>query len=189
MTKIFIDKNVYQYDDLFKEEIHFVDNENEIILLQAGSGDLYFSSLSYDKLIEMEIDKFNNYQAYMIFDNLYNRVKNSDEKKIDRDDICRDMLFDGEIISFKSDAPANEYMDEEFKYCYLNIYKEEDKYLLKFINDYPNENYSLNINTDRSRYGPYRFTFVKLYRELSNIDNQITIDEYLYKKKILERKN
>lgn len=185
MTKIKIDKSDSGFRDIYDDEIIFIDDKNKIFFHQAGSGDLYFSSWSHDPEINMEIDKFDNYKVYMCFDSLYNKIKRGIE--YDPYNYYKDQLFDGKIISYKSDA-YSEFMCDEKKYCYLNIYKLEDKYLLKFINESKTSSYSLNINTDRSRYGGYRILFMELYRDLASIDNQITIDEYLYKQKVLERK-
>jgi hypothetical protein len=185
MTKIKIEKNDSSFSDIYDDVIIFSDDKNEIIFYQAGSGDLYFSSWSDDSEINMEIDKFDNYKVYMCFDNLYNKIKKGIE--YDPYNYYRNKLFDGKIISYQSDA-YSEFMCDEEKYCYLNIYKLEDKYLLKFINEAKNLFYSLSINTNRSRYGGYKILFMELYRDLSNIDNQITIDEYLYKQKVRERK-
>lgn len=45
----------------------------------------------------------------------------------------------------------------------------------------------IEINTDRSRYGPLRFPIWILFKRLNEIFepyHQITIDEYLYKKSL-----
>ncbi len=185
MTKVKIDKNDNTLYGIYDDIIIFSDNNNDIFFHQAGSGDLYFSSWSHDSEINIEIDKFDNYKVYMCFDSLYNKIEEG--LPYDLNNYYKNQLFNGEVISYQSDA-YDEIIDNEKKYRYLNIYKLNDKFLLRFINNIPDTMYSLVINTDRSRYGPYRLLFMELYRDLANLDNQITIDEYLYKQKVLERK-
>ena len=160
---------------------------------QAGSGDLYFVVYNHEKINEMSIDKFDNYNLYLLVDKLYNSIVTSnfikDFKKYKEYYLqYRNNLYNGEKISFQSDAPINEGFGDEFIYNYLDIIKKEDSYLLRFMNNYSDTfMYSLNINTDRSRYGIYMLPFMQFYRDLKQIDNQMTIDEYLYREKVLKK--
>ena len=184
MTKIIIKEIPKAMFDTSNKAVVFYDDNNKIMFSQAGSGDLAFSSFSHDSQMNMEIDKFNNYKVYMCFDELYNKLKNGN---LDGDGYFRNMLFKNDVVCYKSDGFVSE-RNGEVLYCYLDIYKLDDKYLLKFLNEDPRERYCLEINTDRCKYGPYSFLFVDLFKSLINMDKQITIDEYIYKQKVLERK-
>ena len=186
MTDIKI-KEIYKaMFDTSNKAVIFISGDNTIMFSQGGSGDLAFSSFSHESQINIEIDKSENYKVYMCFEQLYNKIKN-DEIPLDTDNYYQSMIFKNGVISYKSDGFISE-KNGELLYCYLDIYKLDDKYLLKFTNDDSKERYCLEINTDRSKYGPCRFLFVELFKNLIKIDNQITIDEYLYKQKVLGRK-
>ena len=86
-------------------------------------------------------------------------------------------LYEKGYFSWKSDAPSNE---EDWKnkngfiYNYFNILKTEEGYQLEFINNIKKCNFSVEVNTDRSRYGMIRFEVFKFFKNLENVINQVS---------------
>lgn len=185
----FFDCNKYSYE-------FYIENA-KILFYQAGSRDLMFSvySKEYIKEFDLEIKEEDNYLLYRLVDKLYYSIttrKFLDYKENRVDSFNFKDLYDGEKITWKSDAPINENSyNEEFKYNYLNIYKEHDKYVFKFINNSDMKYFTIEFNTDRSRYERFVYPFMIFLQDLEEITEpyrQIDIDEYLHGEKIKKKK-
>lgn len=185
----FYDCNKYSYE--------FSLENVKILFYQAGSRDLMFNVYpkEYIKEFDLEIKEEDNYLLYRLVDKLYYSIttrKFLDYKEDRVDSFNFKDLYDGEKITWKSDAPINENSyNEEFKYNYLNIYKEHDKYVFKFIDNSDMKRFTIEFNTDRSRYERFVYPFMIFLQDLEEITEpyrQIDIDEYLHEEKIMKKK-
>lgn len=185
------------FTDCSKYNYEFYIENAKILFYQAGSRDLMFSvySKEYIKEFNLEIKEEDNYLLYRLVDKLYYSIttrKFLDYKENRVDSFNFKDLYDGEKITWKSDAPINENSyNEEFKYNYLNIYKEHDKYVFKFINNSDMKYFTIEFNTDRSRYERFVYPFMIFLQDLEEITEpyrQIDIDEYLHEEKIMKKK-
>ena len=181
----------------YQHEVKIIDMDVKILFYQAGSRDIMFSIYPkvYNKEFNLEITKDDDYLLYNLVNKLYDSITTKKfldypEDRVDSFDF-KD-LYDGEKITWKSDAPVNENSyNEEFKYNYLNIYKENEKYIFKFINNSVMNCYTIEFNTDRSRYERFVYPFIIFFNDLEKIIEpyrQIDIDEYLHYEKIKKKK-
>ena len=92
-------------------------------------------------------------------------------------------LFSNGYFSWKSDAPANEgeWARNPFIYNYLNIKPNDNSYRFEFINNINKPFFNVEVNTDRSRYGKYRFYVVDFFKELGNTCEEIEDKEEVRK--------
>lgn len=185
------------FNDCSKYNYEFSLENAKILFYQAGSRDLMFSVYpkEYIKEFDLEIKEEDNYLLYRLVDKLYYSIttrKFLDYKENRVDSFNFKDLYDGEKITWKSDAPINENSyNKEFKYNYLNIYKEQDKYMFKFINNSDMNYFTIEFNTDRSRYERFVYPFMIFFQDLEEITEpyrQIDIDEYLHEEKIMKKK-
>lgn len=185
------------FNDCSKYNYEFYIENARVLFYQAGSRDLMFSvySKEYIKEFDLEIKEEDNYLLYKLVDKLYYSIttrKFLDYKENRVDSFNFKDLYDGEKITWKSDAPINENSyNEEFKYNYLNIYKEHDKYVFKFINNSDMKYFTIEFNTDKSRYERFVYPFMIFLQDLEEITEpyrQIDIDEYLHEEKIMKKK-
>ena len=185
------------YIDCSKYNYEFFTEDVKILFYQAGSRDIMFSIYPkvYNKEFNLEITKDDDYLLYNLVNKLYDSITTKNfldypEDRVDSFDF--NDLYDGEKITWKSDAPVNENLyNEEFKYNYLNIYKENEKYIFKFINNSDMDCYTVEFNTDRSRYERFVYPFIIFFNDLEKITEpyrQIDIDEYLHYEKIKKKK-
>ena len=166
----------------------FTDNSNKVTFFQSGNMDLNFWCISKEKEFELIIDESENYGLYQLFKNLYTNLLYNYKEKYGYDE-----LFQNGYIYLQSDAPANEYSMDEFIYNYFKIdIDNENRYHMTFINNTDQVSFVVELNTDRSRYGILVYEFFKLLKgleELTEEYHQITIDEYLYQKKLTKNNN
>ena len=178
--------------DCCKYNYDFILDDSVIRFYQAGNRDLYFTCYSsdYKKEIDLNINIFENYQLYKELENLYFNLTNQDSESLVRKQAV-ESLFDGNFISWESDdcvdIPIN---DDDKIYNYLNIYKYENEFVLKFINNSKRKNFSVAFNTDRSKYGSLVYYFMDLLNKLEDVTeeyHQISIDEWLTVKKLSKK--
>lgn len=164
-----IGKSIHMNNNIEHGRIIFYSNRDRIFYTLSPSGDLYFSIYSRKEETGMVINKFDDYKLFMLADKLYNNIDKHDSKK----------------ISIKSDMPTDEFAyDKNYIYNYLDIYKGYNNYLFKFINN-DQSHYELCINANNTTYLKAFKTFMN---DLALLDDQMTIDEYLYKQKVLEKR-
>lgn len=172
--------NVIEYNyDCSANHFYFINDDAIVCFYQALNCDLVFSVYSFNNLnkIEFIISKTKFKKVYELIHNMLNEMHS-------REDILEyNKLFEKGYFSWKSDAPANEEAwtsNEEFVYNYLNIITTESAYKLEFINNTSNPRFSVEINTDRSRYGRMRFNIWDLYKKLENVcykDSKTTLND------------
>lgn len=188
-------------------------NSNKILTITFGGNlDLYWYLKSEEKreVDTFEITK-ENYFLYFLFDILYNDIVNcnifnvSSIEKIfvyslkelenlykSKEELNKKLLsseeykklYNGEYICWYSDDDSIEDAN------YVKIIKDDDKYILEFFSNFKSNTLWLS-NTIRfrnsgSRYMPFNMIFMEMYNSLCTSDydeNQIHIEEYLYKKK------
>lgn len=152
--------------------IIFYADKNRIFYTLTPSGDFYFS-IYFKKETIMYINKFDDYKLYMAADKLYNSIKSINSEATNRK------------VSIKSDIATEEIaFTYDYIFNYLDIYKSLDTYIFKFVNNSENH-YEFCISSDNKEYSQI---FKEFLNDINLIDDQITIDEYLYKQKILEKR-
>lgn len=188
-------------------------NSNKILTITFGGNlDLYWYLKSEEKreVDTFEITK-ENYFLYFLFDILYNDIVNCNLFKVYDEELSfvnsimelqkiynrkkelnkifseyeeYKRLYNGEYICWYSDDDSIEDAN------YVKIIKDDDKYILEFFSNFKSNTLWLS-NTIRfrnsgSRYMPFNMIFMEMYNSLCTSDydeNQIHIEEYLYKKK------
>ena len=92
-----------------------------------------------------------------------------------------EMLYENGYFSWKSDAPANEttYMwhNEDFKYHYFNIHQNADSYIFEFICSTETPYFTVEVNTDRSRYAELRFPIWEFFNKLDEVCENVDEDK------------
>ena len=177
-----------------------IDGNKEIYIFFAGTLDLYMLAC-IDKLlppnenitIDFDITK-ENYDLYLAFDKLYNRIVNSQAYSnpeiylVGKNEYDRLVDENKNIVWISDNGPA----DIEDR---LVISQEEDSYKLSFIrNDKPmdfgfksNSGIGIRFRNDGSRYNPFNCMFLELYENLQKINpeyHQISFEELEYKDKV-----
>lgn len=174
---------------------HFISDEAEMIFHQGGSFDLLFTVNPY------ELDKLKNEYTFIIkkseFKEVYDLITNmlksmkkqNDEwvKRIQAIGSSLEVmpeykeLFEKGYFSWKSDAPANEddLETQEKKYNYFSIIPHDDEYELVFIIGYKLSiwGFSVEVNTDRSRYNSLRFDVFTFFKKLEKVCEETSMEE------------
>jgi len=174
--KILVKEN--KQNDVHNISYYFKNDNGILNLYQAESGDLIFSACSYPnyhRKLDFEISKDEYYQLYMFLNDSLNKMKNKKDS---------DILFEKGFFSWQSDGPVCNY---------LNILEIKDTVILEMINNTKENQFSVEVNTDRSRYNDFRLDMIDLYTGLKEILNkpQISMEEYLYHedKKLVKKKD
>lgn len=175
---------VYQFDNV----------NDKITFYQSGNRDLNLSCYSKSKKVKMIISN-DEYLLYESVLKLWNNITTACFLKNMSDVYIKSYqreLYDGNRISWKSDAMIDEFSNvREKKYNYLNIYRTTDSFVFELINNSDNNNFVIEFNTDRSRYGSFVYAFWLFLQDLKEITEpyrQITIEEYLHEKTFLKKK-
>lgn len=182
-------KDNYTFDDCNSNLYELRTADLIVDFYQAGNRDLYFLCIPREDKKEniLEVNIMDNYMLYKVVDELYKDITDLSRYSKKTYYYMKDFqskLFNGKFISWESDDYAKECDDKKL-YNYLNIYKEKDKYILKFINNSDRPIFSISFNTDRSKYRPFVFTFVTFLTNLSKVTeeyHQIELEEYMIKK-------
>ena len=196
----------------FGYTINIYDSNKILTITFGGNLDLYWylSSKEKKEVDIFEITK-ENYFLYSLFDILYNDIVNCNSFKVYDEELSfvnsikelqkiynrkkelniifseyeeYKRLYNGEYICWYSDDDSIEDAN------YVKIIKDDDKYILEFFSNFKSNTLWLS-NTIRfrnsgSRYMPFNMIFMEMYNSLCTSDydeNQIHIEEYLYKKK------
>ena len=179
--------------DCCKYNYRFNLNDCFINFYQAGNRDLYFACFCKEmkKEIELKININEDYQLYKALEKLYSELTHIDENSSYLRKYEVNSLFNGKYISWESDECCQRIIDpEERTYNYLNIYKKEDEFILKFINNSNHKNFNVSFNTDRSKYYSLVYPFMGFMQNLENVtedNHQISIDEWLHTKKLIKK--
>ena len=196
----------------FGYTINIFDDNKILTITFGGNLDLYWylSSKEKKEVDTFEITK-ENYFLYSLFDILYNDIVNCNSFKVYDEELSfvnsikelqkiynrkkelnkifseyeeYKRLYNGEYICWYSDDDSIEDAN------YVKIIKDDYKYILEFFSNFKSNTLWLS-NTIRfrnsgSRYMPFNMIFMEMYNSLCTSDydeNQIHIEEYLYKKK------
>lgn len=204
-------KKIPNYLDKRQYDFKIIQDNKELNILFAGTGDLCFYVKKINFIDEIQIVNFEitdeNYELYSLFDRLYNTIINCDIYKIDEfDSEFRDpeeleekqiwydewnqelrehppynLIHDG-IISWRHDDQIFEEAN------ILNIYKEENKYRLEFILNSKEMSHLIDIRfrNSGSRYQPFNRVFMDLYMSLQFYGTP-QMEEYLSQKKYVKK--
>lgn len=192
--------------------IRIFDETLEFRIFFAGNFDLYwtlYTESNLEKEVLFTISK-ENYYLYSLFEKLFFNIENaiiydisledlskySDEELDEvkdyynnvnmklRNSLVHDLLYSDGVIKWVSDFCIRDNCNNE-----VIIKKEDNRFILKFIfNDIFNR--SIRFRNSRSRYDPFNICFMNMFDRLQEYDvdyHQIHMEEYLYKKKVLNR--
>lgn len=189
-------------------DLYVTDGTKTFSIIFAGNLDVYwtFNDVSTrERNGTFEITK-ENYKLYELFDVLYNSIKNCTVFDISDFDLSHCKSFDDVFKiceekknRYKKLSNWNElYCDgvvtwkcDDFPHDdntnMVSIFKEEDKYVLKFeFNEKEHCFKSVRFRNNGSYYDPFNWLFMRMYNDFQEIDfedPQIHIEEYLYEKK------
>ncbi len=139
--------------------------------------DLYFEFLNVvDKEQVFKITK-DNYEIYSLFLNLYQSIIN--DNKIKNQNNLNKLVINKKIVWYSD--------EEEKKLANVLVIKKEEDIILTFIkNKEKNNSNAIRIRNSGSRYYPFNINFMKLYRKLIKVEeniHQYHLEEFVYKKK------
>lgn len=196
----------------FGYTINITDGDKELMITFGGNLDLYWYLTSKEEreVDTFEITK-ENYFLFLLFDNLYNDIVNCNLFKVHDDEllfinsikelqrICNKKdelnrifkeyeeyknLYNGKYICWYSD---DDPIDDA---NYVKIIKKENSYVLEFTHNKKSTTlyfkHVIRFRNVGSRYKPFNIIFMNMYNILCNSEydeNQLHIEEYLYKKK------
>ena len=169
-NETFLDCYPYSYEFLF--------DNMKIVFQQSGNRDLYFicHCNNHEKEITLTVNNY-DYILYTLLQNLFNEIVNLQEKDYNQ---FNKHLINKNYLQLESDDVVSP-LDNDIKFNYLNIQKNENEFVIKFINNSKRKIFSVSLNTDRSKYHNLIGPFMSLLRDLEKTTeefHQITLDEY-----------
>lgn len=196
----------------FGYTINIYDSNKILTITFGGNLDLYWYLSSKEKRKQIHLKLQKKITSFIsLFDILYNDIVNCNLFKVYNEELSfvnsikelqkiynrkkelniifseyeeYKRLYNGEYICWYSDDDSIEDAN------YVKIIKDDYKYILEFFSNFKSNTLWLS-NTIRfrnsgSRYMPFNMIFMEMYNSLCTSDydeNQIHIEEYLYKKK------
>ena len=166
----------YDYSNI---TYYFVNEYGYLNFHQMGSFDLAFTVHKFDReqnIIPFIIDKDKYPKVYELITSMLNEIEELKYLRGTNRIIPEyEMLYEKGYFSWKSDAPANEccHNGEEFVYHYFNIHKDNDSYIFEFICNIDALYFTVEVNTDRSRYANLRFPVWKFFNKLEGACEKI----------------
>ena len=156
--------------DCCDNSFYFINNEAIVHFYQSPNYDLIFSILvlNNSNKVTFVVSQEGFKKLYDLIDSMLNEIHSR------KDILGYQELFEKGFFSWQSDAPANEEAwntNDKFVYNYFNIIPLESAYKLEFANSTNNPRFTVEINTDRSRYDRIRFDVWDFYKGLENVCN------------------
>lgn len=161
----------------------FIGYDFWVQFFQEDSQDLVFTVDSFTKVKEKAsfiVKKEENPEIYDLISKMLQNIENNkyydfgDEKKIIKEEYSS--LFEKGYFSWQSDESEN--WNEPFIYNSLNIIPGDNEYIFEFINNINRPAFSVEINTNRSRYVDFRFNVWDLFNDLKDVCKEISEDEF-----------
>ena len=176
--QIFMTKSDANYD-YSNNKYYFINEFGFLEFYQVGSFDLAFTVHKFDveqNAISFTIDMDKYPKVYELINSMLDEIEKL--KYLRETNIITPeykMLYDKGYFSWKSDAPANEcYNDsEEFVYHCFNIHKTNDLFIFEFICNIEVPYFTVEVNTDRSRYKELRFPVWNFFNNLEGACEKI----------------
>ena len=192
--------------------IDIFDDKKILTITFGGNLDLYWNLTSEEKreVDTFEITK-ENYFLYSLFEILYNDIVNCNLFKVYDEELSfansskeLQMIYDRKKELNKRFSEYEEYKrlyngkyicwysdDDPIEDAnYVKIIKKDDKYVLEFLSNKKASTLwlsnAIRFRNSGSRYMPFNMIFMEMYNSLCTSEydeNQIHIEEYLYKKK------
>lgn len=168
--------NHYDYSN---NKYYFVSECGYFEFYQLGSFDLVFTVHKFDtekSVIFFNIDKNEYPKVYELITDMLDEIEKL--KYLRETNIIRPEykeLYEKGYFSWKSDAPANENCNykEEFIYNYFSINKGNDSYMFEFICNVNAPYFTVEVNTDRSRYAELRFIVWDFFNGLKEVCKKV----------------
>ena len=185
--KIFKTEDVNSYNYI-TDEYYFVDELGYLNFHQMGSFDLAFTVHKFDiqpNTLSFSIDKDKYPKIHELISSMLDEIENlkylRGTNRITEEYM---MLYEKGYFSWQSDAPANENsVKEDFVYNYFNIHKNNNSYIFEFVSNVDSPFFTVEVNTDRSRYMELRFPVWDFFHKLRETCELKSEDE---KRKILK---
>lgn len=170
---------------------YFINDDSVLNIYQGLNCDLMFTIYSYlgikDK-VSFVVRQDEYPEIFDLITNLLDRIESMKYLRIGNiiSPEYRELFAKG-YFSWQSDAPANEEdwgnSDKPFVYNYFNILPLENAYELLFVNNSNNYLFSVEVNTDRSRYGQLRFEVFDFFKKLDGtcekLENEKQVRDYV----------
>ena len=161
--------NHYNYSN---NQYYFVNECGYLKFYQLGSFDLAFTVHKFDdekSVISFNIDKNEYSKVYELITDMLDaieKLKYLRETNIISPEYKE--LYEKGYFSWKSDAPVNENCNykEDFIYNYFSIHKGNNSYMFEFICNTDKPYFTVEVNTDRSRYAGLRFPVWAFFNNL-----------------------
>ena len=162
---------------------YFVNEFGYFVFYQKGSLDLGLTVRKFDSeqnKVSFTIDKDKYPQVYDLITSMFAGIEKLKYLRGTNRLIPEyEMLYEKGYFSWKSDAPAYEYFghNEDFKYHYFNIHKDDDSYIFEFICSTETTRFTVEVNTDRSRYAELCFPVWEFFNKLKNVCENVDEDK------------
>lgn len=174
-------------NDYSDNKYYFVNECGYLEFYQLGSFDLVFTVHKFDveqNVVSFTIDMNKYPKVYELINSMFDEVEKL--KHLRATNIITPeykMLYDKGYFSWKSDAPTNEccYDKEGFVYHYFNIHKINDLFIFEFICNSDDPYFTVEVNTDRSRYEKLRFPVWNLFNKLEGACEKIKSNDEVRK--------
>ena len=169
------DTEHYDYSNI---TYFFINEYGYLKFYQMGSFDLAFTVHKFDaehNAVSFNIEKDSYPKVYDLITNMLNEIEKLKYLR-GTNRIIEEYysLYEKGYFSWKSDAPANECSsNEEFIYNYFNIHKDNNSYVFEFVCNENQPFFTVEVNTDRSRYDILRFPVWNLFNKLDNVCEKI----------------
>lgn len=177
------------YYDCCNDTYYFVDECGYLEFYQKGSWDLALTVHKFDNdqnIIPFKIDKDKYPKICELISSMFDGIEELKYLRGTNRIIPEyEMLYKKGYFSWQSDAPANDWSnhDEQFKYNYFNIHNDNGSYIFEFISSVDTPFFTVEVNTDRSRYEELRFPVWDFFNKLDKVCDKVDDDE---KRKILK---
>lgn len=160
--------NVKKFNyDCCDNHFYFISDDAIIDFYQALNCDLLFSVFNFNNLsnVSFIVSEKDFKEVYDLIDEMLNEIHSR------KDILGYNNLFEKGFFSWQSDAPANEdaWNNSFFIYNYFNIIPMHSAYKLEFVNNTNKPRFSVEVNTDRSRYDRIRFDVWDFYKKLEKV--------------------
>ena len=162
-------------------KFYFIGEDSYMKFYQKPSFDLAFT-VSQINESDKNVFTVSKEENPMVYDLITKMLSSMGERKVLRDyktlnPFYQD-LFENGYFSWKSDAPSFTY-DESVVYNYLNIIPADKCYNLVFIKNTDTPFYTVEVNTDRSRYGNLVFDVQDFFNDLEKACETLDSSEEL----------
>ncbi len=183
--KIFKIKGPEVMKDCISSQHYFAGYDFLVKFYQEGSQDLVFLVNTVNKIKDeafFSVKKEEYPEVYNLVSEMLQNIENNkyldlgNGKKIIKEEYSS--LFEKGYFSWQSDSPETCSDFSTSAYNYFSIIPADNEYIFVFTNNVNRISFSIETNTDRSRYGEFRFNVWDLFNGLNSVCKEISEDEF-----------